>query len=794
MPLFWLSLTFLTGIIIAANLTLPTITWLILAGAAVVVASLRPFVNRLTSRYPSAQRFTLTPPLSILLLALTLGAARFQASLPDLDDPTFIAYFNDIEQTMVITGIVIAFPDERDSYTNLRVKTESLHPANEYPITDVQGLVLARVPPESDFHYGDRILLKGQLQTPPEVEEFSYRDYLARQGIYSYLSHASASLLESGYGNPISRITFTLKEHALATAYQLWPDPEASLLAGILLGVETGIPEPVKQAFKDTGTSHIIAISGFNITIVAGLFATLFGRLLNPRRGAIAAVLGIAFYTVLVGADAAVVRAAVMGGLALFARQVGRRQHGLNALAITATLMSLANPHILWDVGFQLSFAATLGLVLYAEPLSQAFIRLVSCRIPAAAAQRLAGPIGEYFLFTLAAQITTLPIMAYHFGRLSLIAFLANPLILPAQPPIMTLGGLAAILGLIWLPLGKLVAPLAWVFILFTIRIVEFLSKFPGGVLVLGKVGILWVVLFYGLLFTGTFAGHHFRKFTFTLKPIPLIAILGVVTMIVWRSALAAPDGLLHLTLLDVGTGDALVIQTPAGGYVLINGGPSTTLLSDGLGRRLPPFNLAKGKPIHRELDWLVVASAREEQVTALPRVLERFPPANVLWAGHPSPSRAVDYLRETLTTLNVPLTLAEGGQILDLGEGAYLHVLTVSTRGAILLLEWDQFRAVIPLGADFETLESLKYGEDIGPVTALLLADNGYAPLNPPEWITNLRPRLALLSVAADDPDGLPSPETIEALAGYTLLRTDRNGWIHLSTDGQQMWVEVER
>jgi competence protein ComEC len=145
--------------------------------------------------------------------------------------------------------------------------------------------------------------------------------------------------------------------------------------------VEGGIPEPVRQAFNDTGTSHIIAISGFNFAIVAGLFVGFFGWLLGRWRGMLAAFLGIALYAVLAGASAGVVRAAIMGGLGVFAVQIGRRQVGLNSLVFVAALMALANPHVLWDVGFQLSFMATLGLILYADPLSRGFTGLAA-RLP----------------------------------------------------------------------------------------------------------------------------------------------------------------------------------------------------------------------------------------------------------------------------------------------------------------------------------------------------------------------------------------------------------------------------
>ena len=143
---------------------------------------------------------------------------------------------------------------------------------------------------------------------------------------------------------------------------------------------------------------------------------------------------------------------------------------------------------------------------------------------------------------------------------------------------------------------------------------------------------------------------------------------------------------------------------------------------------------------------------------------------------------------------LQIPVTEAEIGHALDLGEGGTLRVLTAGKRGAILLLEWGRFRVILPQGVSDGDFDSTQMGKVIGGVSMLLLADNGYAPTNPPEWIDTLNPQLVLLSVAPDDRDGLPDASTLDALEGYNLLRTDQQGWIHVSTDGQQIWVEVER
>ncbi|MEA2007533.1 MAG: ComEC/Rec2 family competence protein, partial [Chloroflexota bacterium] len=482
----------------------------------------------------------------------------------------------------------------------------------------------------------------------------------------------------------------------------------------------------------------------------------------------------------------AVVRAAIMGGLTLFAQQIGRRQSGLNALAAASFFMAIFNPQLPWDISFQLSLAATLGLVLYAEPLQQGFVKIAARYLPYKSAKRISQPVGEYILFTFAAQLTTFPITIYHFHRLSLTSFLANPIILPIQPPIMTIGGLAVILGLIWLPLGKLIAPIIWPFTLVTIRVVEFLGKYQGGVLAFKDVGLLSVILLFGVLFLWTFARDRFKNVGAILKPAVVLTILGVVAVLIWRSTFAAPDGRLHLTMLNVGNGETFLIQTPHGENVLINGGPSTSLLSDGLGRRLPPFQ--------HDIDILIVASPEEEQIAALSRVLDRFAPLQVLWAGAPSPCREADYLRSTLTERKIPLTEAEPGHRLELGEDIYLTVLAASKQGAILSLEWKNFRTLLPFGVTKEIFEELRMGQNIGEVSVLMLANNGYAPSNPSQWITNLHPQLLLLGVVPDNRQGLPDRELLDRLGGYSLARTDQHGWIHISTDGENMWLTVEK
>ncbi|HNQ95439.1 MAG TPA: ComEC/Rec2 family competence protein [Anaerolineales bacterium] len=784
LPLVWVSLAFLAGIVLASYFSLPVWVWVALAVLFILLAIL-------VRIFPLSSFFFILRPFPfILLFSLFLGSARYQFSVPNFD-AFHIAFYNDRNYDLLITGYLIEPPDYRDSYTNLRLKVTAVDTGDgDLP---AEGLLLVRVSNNQIYRYGEILRLRGKLKTPPENEDFSYRDYLAAQNIHSYMSSAEVTVLPGNGGNIFSAALYTLKEKSLANIYRIFPDPESSLLAGILLGVDTGLTKELQGAFKNTGTAHIIAISGFNISIIAGIFFTMFSRFFGPRWGSALAVLGIVFYTLLVGGDAAVVRAAIMGTFALFARQIGRRQFALNTLLAVAMLMCAWNPLYIWDVGFQLSFFATLGLILYAEPFSNFVSNLLIRYFPVSTAQKIIQPLSDFVLLTFAAQLTTIPIMAYHFQRISLVSFIANPFILPAQPAVMILGGLAVILSLIWIPLGQLAAWVAYPFTLYTIRIVELFDRVPHGTIFLGDFSFGFVVLFYAALLSLTFGWsalreriHSLRAKAGTLGAGSAVVLLTIALLLIWRAASSLPDRLLHVTFLDVGSADAVFIKTPSGKNILVNGGPSVTILSDELGRRVSAFN--------RSLDWLIIANTDEEQVASLPRALERYTPDNVLWSGNRQGSFSSQVLYEYLTLQAIPVTFAETNQTLDLGDGATLRTLTTGARGSVLLIEWQNFRAVLPIGMSFEAMAELRDGLSVGPVSVLSLADSGYAPSNPPEWIVNLNPELIVLNVAAGDENGMPDDETLDAVKDHELLRTDQNGWIEITTNGEQMWVNVER
>ena len=308
----------------------------------------------------------------------------------------------------------------------------------------LRGRLLAWVPRTLDLVPGDRVALHGAVEAPPRIEGFDYPAYLARQGIGAVVR----SFEVARTGHPGSGVTDGLAglRHLLAAGLDdMVPEPEAAFGVGILLGIRTGIDPALGDAFARAGLTHVVAISGWNIAIVTALAAAAL-RPLRRRPGgrwsesaAIAAV--VASYVVLVGASASVVRAALMAGALLVARLGGSRGHAVSALAFAVLLMLVAAPALLWDVGFQLSALATAGLLAFAEPVDA----------------RLGGlprVVREPIALTVSAQLATLPVILASFERLSLVAPLANVLVVPLVPLVMATCAVAAPVGALLAPLG----------------------------------------------------------------------------------------------------------------------------------------------------------------------------------------------------------------------------------------------------------------------------------------------------------------------------------------------------
>ncbi len=403
----------------------------------------------------------------ILIWALffIVGFVRIQIAHPIIDQNSIHYYQND-EQLIEIEGNIVENPDRRRDKANYILEAENILINGSK--REVKGRVLFSMDLYPEFNYGDKVKIKGRLTAPMEFDTFSYKNYLSLFNVYSVMYSPRVYLISQNNESFFFAILFNIKSNFEDQLNKLMPEPMASFEAGLLTGSRKGIPEELLLNFNLTGLTHIIAISGYNISLIIVLISGLFKSLSRNAKIPVIIVI-IVVFTLFVGASAAVVRASIMGIVAVIALWFGRQSQVINALLMSAFIMILINPFtLLYDAGFQLSFLATLGLILTGNHLEKLF-RFLPDQFG----------LREAFAMTFSAQIFALPVIMFNFKRLSLISPIANVLVVPFIPFAMLFGFISVVSSYLSFNLGFILMMPAWLCLKYIIKITEILANLP---------------------------------------------------------------------------------------------------------------------------------------------------------------------------------------------------------------------------------------------------------------------------------------------------------------------------
>ena len=544
---------------------------------------------------------------SLCLLAFFGGALYARSSLP-ADNADYLSFYNDTG-TLTMQGSVSQDPDVRDKNTRLRLSDIEIDTGDGWQA--VQGDALVFVQRYPQYSYGDRLRLSGRLDTPPQLEDFDYADYLSHEGVYATILYPQIEVTASGQGFLPLQWLYSFRNDLAHTLSQVLAEPQASLAQGIVLGIRGNIPSDVQDAFSITGTAHLLAISGLHLSIVAGLMLVIGMRLFGRRYYLYVwlALITIWLYALLSGMHPPVIRGAIMASVFLSAELLGRQRSAFTALAFAAAVMVGLNPQILFLASFQMSFLAMAGIISIFPRLRGRSDNVLAVKLERhPSVYKYTGFINDGFCITLAAIIAVWPVVAYNFGIVSLVGLPATFLCLPALTGIITIGGLTAGLGLIALPAAQISSWLAWLFLSYLMLVVNAFASLPFSHIEVGSFSAPLVWAYYAALaamlwlaanrrrlgslkektaaltrpIIGSSSGFISRMpWKWLITPILLVAILA-------SAAVALkPDDRLHISFLDVGQGDAILIQK--GNYqVLIDGGSSPQAVSLELGDRMP--------------------------------------------------------------------------------------------------------------------------------------------------------------------------------------------------------------
>jgi competence protein ComEC len=666
------------------GLVLLTVAWLagnVLASFFFTAASLAPFLPALewilllaagvALLFAWLLRWDVPGRLTMLcVLCVSLGAWRYGTVLPGSDPQAISAFIGN--RQLDIRGRVVDEP-ELQGWGSSRVfivstSSVSRDGGKHWLVAHGQLAVVTRSVVSNDpyeANYDDQVELTGKLQQPAPSTPAGIFASMAFPRVV--VEAASTSLLAQLYN---------LRASLATVLDQLLPQPEAALLIAILLGWRTPELKPFASSFSVTGTAHLIASSGFKVTILVGLITNSMqwlqgmGRRNRPRgSGWLAGPLGLAWkgwlstlgvlccvacYTILSGAGAAAIRAGIMGALLVVAPRLGRTYHAYNALAAAALTMTMIDPFIAWDVGFLLSFLGTLGIVLFTPH--------IQCRLAFMERGLCGRVISENISVTLAAQVATLPIMAFAFQNVSLISPLANVLTVPLLELLILLGICLCLTGFVFAPLAVLCAWVAWPLLWYVIHVVSWCAQVPY--LPESNFSSVMGWSYYVVLITGYvwYVRRRLPAASFAIAEWPvrqqsparvasrlwrigqagaacvLVLAMGMDMFITlhsndFPSVTFLPVGLAKTQLLE---GDAILVRTADHRTILIDGGLDAVSLSEQLDSRLPPWQ--------RSLDLVVLTSPRRDHISGLLDIIQRYQVKDVIDAGmlHPDTTYAL--------------------------------------------------------------------------------------------------------------------------------------------------------
>jgi len=618
---------------------------------------------------------------------------------------------------------------------------------------------------------GDRLRIRGELGKPSDP---GFAEFLSRRGIAVELRADRVRRL-GGSTSPVVAAAQAFRAFAGRSIGRLFAPREAGLLMGLALGDDSRLDPGLARDFQATGLGHLLVVSGENVAMVLapvlGLGA-LLGLSRVPRF-----LLGLStvlFFVVLTGAEPSVMRAGVMACISLTGVLLGRPRSTASVLSAAVLVLLVIDPTLVWSIGFQLSVAATAGMIGLASPIAGR-LRL------------LPGPVALAAGTTISAQLGVTPILLFHFHEVPGVTVLANLLAFPAVSPALVLGLVAAAAGLVAEPVGRLLAWVAALPMRYLMAVADHLARAPvpwitsgGGLAPLIGGGAL-VALAAWWLRTG-------RRL-----PRPALVVgCALLCLFVWSSAVSSgPPSALVLRFFDVGQGDAALVTSPGGASILIDGGPDP----EEVATKLSALGV-------KRLDLVVATHPHADHVGGLPAIMARFPIGLVIEPGCMEPSPAYEEFLRAVRDEHLPVRHPRMGDAFDVAD-VHLDVLAPdacahgtdsdpNNDSIVLRLVWNGRVVLFPADAEVPSQQAML--DEHAPLAAeVLKVPHHGGDTSLVDFFEAVDPKLAIVSVGQPNDYGHPVPKVLDELraTGARVLRTDRRGDITIVLREDGLLVE---
>ncbi|OGC11472.1 DNA internalization-related competence protein ComEC/Rec2 [candidate division WOR-1 bacterium RIFOXYA12_FULL_52_29] len=689
-----------------------------------------------------------------LLLVIFLLFGLLQSRAPQADplgcfvETDFLTVQGEVAGKPNVSGEKVYFP-----FTVIR--------ANENKIRqDILVFLRAGKPIE----YGDKLELRGRLSRPEKLLLFS-------------VTHCRK--LGSG-GNWWNKVAFYFSDRFNDVLVQILPLKEASLLGSVLLGSSVSPLDPeVKEEYRKAGLIHLLVVSGTQVSILIGVCLSLAKICRFPvwLSVAVATIFNL-LLVVVTGGGASILRAAIMGEIALVGQLFDREKEFSTALALSALILLLFDPNYLFDLGFQLSFLATWSLFFLVPPLTESLPEKIPGR--------------ELFALSIGPLLATTPLIVYNFNQFSLAGIISNFIVLPWIETLVVFGFSTAMIGFIFLPLAKVLGGTLWLGLAFLDLIAKAIAALPAGSAYVRQVPFIWLAVYYLVLL-------NLIKRLATREGIKRAVFLFIIVFFL-PLFIGGEKGLV-VTFIDVGQGDAAFIECPNGRKILIDGGGEESDKGRGYDRIgkmvLLPFLRKQGV---NKLDLVIATHPHADHIGGLNEVLRSVKVDNLIDNGEVLNSPAYRRFQELIALNKIRRVVGRVGMTLNLGE-VNAKILwpsdldgTVNGNSIVLRLAYGATSFLFTGDLDDQSeARLLGRGENLRS-TILKVGHHGSATSTSDEFLAAVSPKEAVISVGKRNRYGHPSKKALAKLAPLGLLMTKDVGAVTIRSDGRGYSIATER
>jgi competence protein ComEC len=698
------------------------------------------------------------------------------------------------EKEIVIKGVVNSEPDIRESKVIYVIETSEIKSGKS--IYKMKGKILLTTLKDDlgqVFGYGNNIEINGQLSIPKGRRNpggFDYKNFLAKSGISAtiFASKDNIKVYEGIKQNVFINVGSNIRNGIINVINKSLPTDQAGLLNGMLIGYKAGLSKEVQGNFSDSGLSHIMAVSGMNVAFIVMPLVFLFKKFYIKQKIANSIIIVLLILFVFIaGFSPSVVRAVIMGIVILIGQMIRRESDVITSMSLAAIILLIYNPYTFFDIGFQLSFAATFSLVLFYKNIKG---MLNFKYIP--------GFLADLLAVTLAAQIGVYPLIIYYFNKISVISVISNIIVVPMVEAITIIGFIMAAVGQVNIVFSQLIGYINCSFLTFILFISKNIINLPFAVIKVttpsgGLVFSYYIVVLYFLWLK--------PKYKLKVRKKYYAAVLFVIAVII-IIRIATPKSL-EVVFIDVGQGDSELIRTASGKTVLIDGGGynSTTNPDSNIGdTTIIPFLLDYGVS---KLDIVIATHGHEDHIQGLRPVLQSFNVGRLVLPDWPDETE-FNSLLDITKARRIPLSKCEAGDNIKLDDKTSLKVLypvkgteevisDLNEHSLVAKLIYKKISVLFTGDLDESVENVLIKGKADIKADVLKVPHHGSVYSTHQSFLDVVRPSAAVISVGKNT-FGHPSPVVLDRLKsfGVKVFRTDQSGAIILRSDGNKIKIST--